>query len=112
MSSLQEHWLRGVASNAAAPSDVLIRLLDPAARTVWKTLCQERDLPPDVIDAVIAHPERAVRRAFARNPTSTRRSAAGWSTTPPPSCGPTSPVGPIRDRAWSGPCPTTSSKPC
>ncbi|MFD8634749.1 hypothetical protein [Streptomyces sp. NPDC059533] len=65
---LREPWLRGIASNAAAPPDVLVRLLDPAAREVWTVLCEERDLPPAVVDAVLAHPERAVRRAFARNP--------------------------------------------
>ncbi|MFE9040355.1 hypothetical protein ACFYOG_05500 [Streptomyces sp. NPDC007818] len=66
--SLAESWLRGVAANPAAPPDVLIRLLDPAGRPAWRTLCEERDLPADVVDAVVAHPDRAVRRAFARNP--------------------------------------------
>ncbi|MGW2638726.1 hypothetical protein [Streptomyces sp. NPDC001348] len=66
-SSLSEPWLRGVAANPAAPSDVLLRLLHPAASEAWKVLCQERSLPADVVDAVIAHPERSVRRAFARN---------------------------------------------
>jgi hypothetical protein len=65
--SLAEPWFRGVAANPAAPPDVLLRLLHPAARAAWKVLCQERVLPADVIDAVIAHPERSVRRAFARN---------------------------------------------
>ncbi|MFD9728293.1 hypothetical protein [Streptomyces sp. NPDC059072] len=65
---LREPWLRGIAAHPAAPPDVLVRLLDPAAREVWTVLCEERDLPPAVVDAVLAHPERAVRRAFARNP--------------------------------------------
>ncbi|GGL91739.1 hypothetical protein GCM10010129_39390 [Streptomyces fumigatiscleroticus] len=59
--------LRGVAANPAAPSEVLLRLLHPAARAAWSTLCEERELPADVVEAVIAHPEREVRRAFARN---------------------------------------------
>lgn len=66
-SSLAELWFRGVAANTAAQSDVLLRLLHPAARAAWRVLCQERPLPGDVVDAVIAHPERTVRRAFARN---------------------------------------------
>ncbi|WP_329385323.1 hypothetical protein OG625_25270 [Streptomyces sp. NBC_01351] len=66
--SLREQQLRGVAANPAAPPDVLIRLLDPAARAAWTTLCEERDLPPAVVEAVLAHPEHTVRRAFARNP--------------------------------------------
>ncbi|MFH8258591.1 hypothetical protein [Streptomyces roseolus] len=65
--SLPDAWLRGAAANPA-PSDVLTRLLDPAGRPAWQTLCAERDLPGDVVDAVVAHPDAAVRRAFARNP--------------------------------------------
>ncbi|MFE1416248.1 hypothetical protein ACFW6F_36445 [Streptomyces sp. NPDC058746] len=65
---LREHWLRGIAAHPAAPPDVLVRLLDPAAREAWTALCGERDLPPAVVEAVLAHPERSVRRAFAQNP--------------------------------------------
>ncbi|OIJ95595.1 hypothetical protein BIV24_08285 [Streptomyces colonosanans] len=42
---LGELWLRGVAADPAAPSDVLLRLLDPAARAAWRDLCEERELP-------------------------------------------------------------------
>ncbi|MFH8387737.1 hypothetical protein ACH4E7_43830 [Kitasatospora sp. NPDC018058] len=66
-SSLPELWLRGVAANPAAPSEVLLRLLAPQARAAWTVLCGERALPPEVVEAVLAHPERPVRRAFARN---------------------------------------------
>ncbi|GAA3048677.1 hypothetical protein GCM10017562_08710 [Streptomyces roseofulvus] len=66
--SLPDAWLRGVAAHPAAPAEVLTRLLDPAGRSAWTTLCQERDLPEDVVDAVVTHPDPAVRRAFARNP--------------------------------------------
>lgn len=85
-SSLTELWLLGVAANTTAPSDVLPRLLHPAARTAWKAPCQERALPADVIDAVIGHPERSVRRAFAHSHHATQRSEADCSTTPTPSC--------------------------
>ncbi|MFH9353142.1 hypothetical protein [Kitasatospora sp. NPDC017646] len=66
-SPLPALWQRGVAANPAAPSEVLMRLLSPPARAAWPVLCRERPLPTDVVDAVLAHPERAVRRAFARN---------------------------------------------
>ncbi|MGP4087967.1 hypothetical protein [Streptomyces sp. KR55] len=66
-SPLVEPWLRGVAANPAAPSEVLLRLLDPAADAAWKILCEERELPADIVDALIAHPQREVRRGFARN---------------------------------------------
>lgn len=64
---LVEPWLRGVAANSSAPSEVLLRLLDPAASAAWTVLCEQRELPADVVDAVIAHPRREIRRAFARN---------------------------------------------
>ncbi|MFI0967902.1 hypothetical protein ACH4S8_42090 [Streptomyces sp. NPDC021080] len=70
---LAEPWLCGVAANPAAPSGVLLRLLATQARAAWTILCEERDLPADVVEAVLAHPERAVRRSFARN----RHAAAG-----------------------------------
>ncbi|KJS61844.1 hypothetical protein [Streptomyces rubellomurinus] len=64
---LAEALLRGVAANPAAPSEVLLRLLAPAGRPAWPVLCGQRALPPDVVEAVLAHPESAVRRAFARS---------------------------------------------
>jgi hypothetical protein len=67
-SSLAEPWMRGVAANPAATAGVLLRLLDPAGSAAWTVLCEERDLPDAVIEAVIRHRERAVRLAFARNP--------------------------------------------
>ncbi|MFF9326716.1 hypothetical protein ACF1AY_18670 [Streptomyces sp. NPDC014776] len=67
VSGLSDLWLRGVAANSGAPSDVLLRLLQPQGRVAWQVLCQERGLPGDVVDAVVVHPERAVRRFFARN---------------------------------------------
>lgn len=64
---LPELWLRGVAANPAAPTDVLLRMLDPAARDVWPLLCEQRALPADFVEAALVHHERAVRRAVARN---------------------------------------------
>ncbi|MET8173330.1 hypothetical protein [Streptomyces clavifer] len=48
---LRELWLRGVAFNPAAPSDVLIRLMDQAAGDLGQLLCKDRGLPDAVIDA-------------------------------------------------------------
>jgi hypothetical protein len=56
-----------VAANPAAPPEVLLRLLDPAGAPSWKVLCEQRPLPSEVVAAVLAHPDPAVRRAFARN---------------------------------------------
>ncbi|MEU9043622.1 MULTISPECIES: hypothetical protein [unclassified Kitasatospora] len=66
-SPLAEARLRGVAANPGAPSGVLLRLLDPSARSAWTVLCEGRALPAEVVEAVLVHPQRAVRAAFARN---------------------------------------------
>lgn len=66
-SPLAEPLMTGVAANPAAPPGVLLRLLDEAAQPAWRALCRERDLPREVIEAVLAHPERRVRANFARN---------------------------------------------
>ncbi|MGW9436386.1 hypothetical protein [Streptomyces sp. NPDC055607] len=60
-------WLRGLAFNPAAPSDVLIRLMDRAAGEAGPLMCEGRDLPDAVIDAALRHPVRDIRGALARN---------------------------------------------
>ncbi|WP_314245008.1 hypothetical protein [Streptomyces sp. DSM 40907] len=65
--SLHETWLRGIAFNPAAPSDVLIRLVDQAAGKAGRLMCEGRDLPDAVIDAALRHPARGIRRALAGN---------------------------------------------
>ncbi|MYX36509.1 MULTISPECIES: hypothetical protein [unclassified Streptomyces] len=58
--SLHEPWLRGIAFNPAAPSEVLVRLLDPAAGDTGLLMCEGRDLPDAVIDAALRHPSGIV----------------------------------------------------
>ncbi|MFF6778723.1 hypothetical protein ACFY8W_34960 [Streptomyces sp. NPDC012637] len=65
--SLHDPWLRGIAFNPAAPSDVLVRLVDEAAGEAGLLMCAGRDLPDAVIDAALHHPARGIRRALARN---------------------------------------------
>ncbi|MER6100727.1 hypothetical protein ABT154_33745 [Streptomyces sp. NPDC001728] len=65
--SLHELWLRGLAFNPAAPSGVLIRLMDQAAGEAGLLMCEGRDLPDAVIDAALRHQIKAVRSALARN---------------------------------------------
>ncbi|KQX46124.1 MULTISPECIES: hypothetical protein [unclassified Streptomyces] len=65
--SLHGPWLRGMAFNPAAPSDVLIRLLDRAAGEAGLLLCEGRDLPDAVLDAALRHPDGVIRRTLAHN---------------------------------------------
>lgn len=65
--SLHALWLRGIAFNPAAPSDVLIRLIDRTAGATGPLMCEGRDLPDGVIDAALCYPEKNIRRALARN---------------------------------------------
>ncbi|MEU9109272.1 hypothetical protein AB0D54_34105 [Streptomyces xanthophaeus] len=65
--SLREPWLRGIAFNPAAPSDVLIRLMDRAAGEAGLLMCEGRGLPDAVVEAALHHPARGIRRALAGN---------------------------------------------
>ncbi|MCT4355500.1 translation initiation factor 2 [Streptomyces sp. Je 1-79] len=61
--------LAGLALNPAAPVDILLRLLGPEYATAWSALCRyRRELPDEVVDAILSHPQPRVRAALARNP--------------------------------------------
>ncbi|MGK4581894.1 hypothetical protein [Kitasatospora sp. HPMI-4] len=64
---LRPAWLEGLAGNPAAPASVLLRLLteDPAERS-WSALL-DRELPPEVVTAWLAHPEWTVRRRLVES---------------------------------------------
>ncbi|MER6252042.1 hypothetical protein ABT224_11825 [Streptomyces sp. NPDC001584] len=67
---MDDRWtglLHGLVVNTAAPSDVLIRL--PGLEDDWvrRAVPRRSDLPPEVVDAILAHPDRRVRWAFAEN---------------------------------------------
>ncbi|AWZ03916.1 hypothetical protein [Streptomyces sp. ICC4] len=64
---LREPWLRGIAFNPAAPSDVLIRLMGEVAGEAGLLMCEGRDLPDAAIDAALRHPGRKIRGALALN---------------------------------------------
>ncbi|MEU6879693.1 translation initiation factor 2 [Streptomyces sp. NPDC046712] len=60
--------LEGLALNPAAPVDILLRLLDSGDGPVHSALCaQRREIPEEVVDAIVAHPLPRVRGGLARN---------------------------------------------
>ncbi|WP_155371568.1 hypothetical protein [Catellatospora vulcania] len=65
---MRDELLRGVAANPAAPAGVLLRLLAPAASASWGVLSGGRDLPVEVVDAILAHSDRRPAVHLARNP--------------------------------------------
>ncbi len=60
--------LSGVALNPCAPTGVLLRLLACDSAAVRMTLCRDRNLPQEVVDAVLTHPDHRTRRFLAANP--------------------------------------------
>ncbi|MFG2627841.1 hypothetical protein [Streptomyces sp. NPDC048473] len=70
MSSLARHHevaLQMLSWNPAAPGSVLLRLLGCDDRYVRSNVAQRKDLPPEVVDAILTHPEPDVRKAFAES---------------------------------------------
>ncbi|MFF0739388.1 HEAT repeat domain-containing protein [Streptomyces sp. NPDC004111] len=56
---LRDAWARGLAFNSAVPVHVLTELTGLTTHHFW------RPLPAPVVDAMLAHPDRKVRYAFA-----------------------------------------------
>ncbi len=60
--------LRPLAGNRAAPDEVLLRLLTAPDEAVTREVARRTHLSQAVAEAVLTHPDPAVRKAFAANP--------------------------------------------
>ncbi|WP_063804250.1 hypothetical protein [Streptomyces roseifaciens] len=65
---MSEDILYGLAGNPAAPPDVLLRLLRSESPDTGERVARRADLPDEVIDAIVSHPDVKVRSAFAESP--------------------------------------------
>ncbi|OKK14801.1 hypothetical protein AMK16_30210 [Streptomyces sp. CB00455] len=68
MSDQVQGALLALAGNMAAPSSVLLRLLAVPDRRVRNAVAQRENLPPQVVEAILAHPELEVRQIFGESP--------------------------------------------
>jgi len=61
--------LDGLAVNPAAPTGLLLWLLEPEYESAWSALASRRpSFPEEVTAAIVTHPHPRVRGALARNP--------------------------------------------
>jgi len=60
--------LNGLAANPAAPSDVLINLIDRHGADLKQDLAARREMPAPLVEAMLNHPVPEVRCALGANP--------------------------------------------
>ncbi|MEU6549073.1 hypothetical protein ABZ915_02130 [Streptomyces sp. NPDC046915] len=67
MTDQYEDALTWLSWNAAAPASVLLRLLKHGDRSLRKYVAQRKDLPPEVVEAILADPDPHLRMDFAES---------------------------------------------
>ncbi|WP_037806535.1 hypothetical protein [Streptomyces sp. NRRL F-2580] len=97
--------LHGLVGNRAAPADVLLRLLGHEDEWVRQAVAGREVLPHEVIEAVLVHPDRRVRIAFAENGGADPDQRARLVDDPHPSVHLTLAMGPMPYRQRVAPLP-------
>ncbi|WP_326586406.1 hypothetical protein [Streptomyces sp. NBC_01294] len=97
--------LHGLASNEAAPADVLLRLLGHEDEWLRRAVAKRAVLPQEVIEAVLVHPDRHVRMALAENGSVDPGQRARLVDDPAPSVHLTLAHGPLAYRRRVAPLP-------
>ncbi|MFG2976563.1 hypothetical protein ACGFYY_26715 [Streptomyces sp. NPDC048331] len=109
---MADRWmelLHGLVWNKAAPADVLLRLLGHEDEWLRRAVARRAVLPQEVVEAVLVHPDRRVRAAFAENGAADPAQRARLVDDPSPGVhlalawGPLAyrqPVPPLPDRAY------------
>ncbi|MGW7469919.1 hypothetical protein ACWGJT_35955 [Streptomyces xantholiticus] len=68
MTGRRDGVLEGLAGNPAAPSSVLLRLLGVEdIHHIVRIVVWRKDLPQDVVDAVVTHPDRRIRSLYGES---------------------------------------------
>ncbi|MFD3465460.1 hypothetical protein ACFWWM_03665 [Streptomyces sp. NPDC058682] len=97
--------LHGLVGNAAAPADVLVRLLRHEDERVRRAVARRAVLPQEVVEAVLVHPDRHVRIALAENGNADPDQRARLVEDPAPGVHLALAVGPLTYRQQVAPLP-------
>ncbi|MDQ0842307.1 hypothetical protein [Streptomyces sp. V1I6] len=112
MTERQRGTLVGLARNPAAPGDVLLRLLALGdVHGITGVVVRREELPQDVVDAIVTHPDRRVRELYGLSATADPEQRARLLDGPPGDAMVLA-HGPLTYRTAAPPLPTGRTNGC